>query len=289
MTSLPKSLARKVLPRSIWTKLRLARIRHGLDHYQARRVRHTFGGFPLEICLTDGMAEGWYDHDWPELAEIALLKRNRLRPGARVFDLGAHQCVVPLMLAKIVGSAGQVVAVEANPHNAAAGRRNRDLNEATQLEIVEAAAAEKSGSLLFNEGLNGCVDDGSGDWGKRSVPCVSIDDLAVQYGVPDVLFIDVEGFEVKVLQGAGQTLRHLPDCFIEVHAGCGLEKYGFSTESVFSYFAPEDYRLFVAEQEWGKFQPFQPGSSPPKTRFFLVALSVRNDELFKNNPSPAAR
>jgi hypothetical protein len=40
--------------------------------------------------------------------------------------------------------------------------------------------------------------------------------------VPDILFIDVEGFEVHALKGATHTLQGRPDCFIEVHVGCGL-------------------------------------------------------------------
>ena len=60
------------------------------------------------------MGAGWYDHDWPELPEIALLKQHGLRPGARVFDIGAHQGVVALMLSKTVGPEGFVLAVEAS-------------------------------------------------------------------------------------------------------------------------------------------------------------------------------
>ena len=218
------------------------------------------------------MAQGWYDHDWGPMAEIELLRRYRLRPGARVFDLGAHQCVVALMLAKIVGPTGQVVAVEANPHNAEIGRRNRDLNGAYNLEIVEAAAAERSGTLTFNLGLDGQVDDGSGEWGTCVVPSLSVDDLAARYGVPDLLFIDVEGFEANVLQGAGQTLRHRPDCFIEVHVGCGLEKFGASPESVRWFFLGKDYRLFVAGQDESGFRALEARAELPTERFFLIAI-----------------
>src|SRR6266567_1987426 len=99
MNSLPKALAKSLLPQSVWTRLRLARIHYGIRRYETHRVRHMYGGFALDLCLADPMAQGWYDHDWDELPEIALLKHSRLRPGARVFDLGAHQCVVALMLA----------------------------------------------------------------------------------------------------------------------------------------------------------------------------------------------
>jgi FkbM family methyltransferase len=273
MTSQIKSLAKRILPQTLWNRLRVARIRYGVEHYNPRIVRHTYRGFPLEVYLADPMAEGWYDHDWPRMPEIEMMERYRLRPGARIFDLGAHQCVVALVLSKVVGPAGQVVAVEANPHNVAVARRNREENGASWMEIVEAAVAEKSGSVTFNLALNGRVDEGRGEWGTRTVNSVSIDDLADRYGVPDVLYIDIEGFEAKALEGAANTLRHHPDCFIEVHAGKGLERYGYSAQSVLSFFPREDYRLFVAGQTESDFHVLEDYACAPRERFFLIAAS----------------
>ncbi len=62
------------------------------------------------------MAEGWYDHDWVDVMnEITLLRKSRLKVGARVFDIGAHQAVVALLLSRTVGPTGEVIAVEADP------------------------------------------------------------------------------------------------------------------------------------------------------------------------------
>ena len=44
-------------------------------------------------------------------------------------------------------------------------------------------------------GLNGQVDDGSRGWGRVEVPATTIDALSQAHGYPDVLFVDVEGFE----------------------------------------------------------------------------------------------
>lgn len=283
MSSALKDLIRNLLPQAVVFKLQRTRFRFlRTKSYKSRSryVKHTYGGFPLKIHLTDPMAEAWYDRDLPELKEIALLRCGRLRPGAKVFDLGAHQGVFALMMARIVGAEGMVVAVEANWHNAAIARENRDLNEAMQLVVVEAAAAERSGTLFFNGEPNGSVELGTEKWGRWPVPCLCVDDLTLRYGVPDVLFIDVEGFEAKVLEGATGTIKHRPDCFVEVHVGCGLESYGFSAKSVVSFFRAADYRLFVAEQDEQSFaKPFralEPGAALPDERFFLVALSSRH-------------
>ena len=49
--------------------------------------------------------------------ELSFLAQHRLRPGATVFDCGAHQCVIAMVMAKFVGATGKVIAVEASPLN----------------------------------------------------------------------------------------------------------------------------------------------------------------------------
>ena len=265
-----KRVLKSILPKPLWNRLRVLRMSYTRASYRRRRVQHNYGGFPLELELVDPMGAGWYDHDWPELREIALLKQYGLRPGARVFDIGAHQAVVALMLAKTVGPNGFVLAVEASPENYEAGERNRHLNGVTNCQILHAAGAARSGTLVFNRGTNGQVDDGNGEWGQIEVKAFSVDDLAAMHGVPDVLFIDVEGFECELLQGAQKTLASRPNCFIEVHVGAGLEKFGGSVQKLLSLL-PAEYCFWVAPPE-NAFIPFADDSPVVRERFFLVAI-----------------
>jgi FkbM family methyltransferase len=263
------------------------RMRRVLATYQRRRVRHNYGGFDLEVELVDPMGEGWYDHDHSELAEIALLKQHGLRPGVRVFDIGAHQCVVAMMLAKTVGPQGFVLAVEASPVNCEAGERNRELNGLENLKILHAAGAAQSGTLVFNRGTNGQVDDGSGEWGQIEVNSYSVDDLAARFGQPDVLFIDVEGFECELLRGAKNTLARGPDCFVEVHVNAGLEKFGGSVSQVLSLFPP-GYAFFASVPE-GSFLPLREDSGVLRDRFFLVAIAPHESKDSGHPVSTAGR
>ena len=268
-----KEVIKTVLPKPLWNRLRMLRRDYTLANYKHRRVRHNYGGYDLEVELIDPMGAGWYDHDWPEPPEIALLKQNGLKPGARVFDIGAHQCVVAMMLSKTVGPEGFVLAVEASRENWQAGEQNRKLNGIENCKILHAAGAAQSGTLVFNRGTNGQVDDGTGEWGQIEVEAYSVDDLANRFGAPDVLFIDVEGFECELLRGAQKTLGNRPDCFVEVHVKAGLEKFGGSVAQVLKLF-PAGYKFFAAAPD-KSFAVLQPDSALLLDRFFLVAIAEK--------------
>jgi FkbM family methyltransferase len=267
-----KQVARGVLPEPVWTRLRLLRLRRSVTGYSPRQVRHVYGGHELQVLLKDPMAAGWYDQDWPLPSEIELMRRGQLRKGATIFDVGAHQGVVAMMLAREAGQTGRVVAVEASGHNAAMLRANRDLNAIGNLWVEHAAISDSPGVLTFNEGLNGQVDDGSGSWGRVEVRATTIDALTEVYGPPDVLFIDVEGFECHALRGARDTLLRRPDCFIEVHVNHGLETFGGSLEEVTAPFR-EGFTLYMHSDAEPAPQPFDPDAALTRDRFFLTALA----------------
>ena len=134
-------------------------------------MEHRYGDVSLKVWITDPVAEEWYDHDWNELEEISLLKRHAalvgggLRPGARVFDLGAHQGVVAVILEAAVAPGGNVVAVEARQENVEVGRAILKENGYSNVDFIYGAAGAKPGVIYFNENFNGQVD-----WGRLPRP-----------------------------------------------------------------------------------------------------------------------
>ena len=263
------------LPTSMAGRLRAWKANNLIQTYRARVVEHQFGSSRLQVYLSDPLAEGWYDRDWPELPELELLKKHQLQPGARVFDVGAHQGIVAAMLAQVVGATGLVVAVEASPHNCMAARENRRLNNLDQIEIVQAAVADRPGTLQFNAGLNGQIDDGSGAGGRISVEAVTLDGLAEKYGLPQVVFMDIEGAECLALAGASRVLASTADFFVEVHVGCGLEKLSGSLPALLSHFPTTHFDLLVRSEADTHFRPLLADDPLTLDRFFLVALSKR--------------
>jgi FkbM family methyltransferase len=265
-----KDVIRSVTPNFIWEKLRQQKISRSVNQYQRRVVDRNYCGHQLKVLIADGLGEGWYDKDWAPLEELELLASGKLRLGATVFDLGAHQGVVAMLMAKTVGPTGRVIAVEGMKHNCDVARENMRLNCISNVTIHNAVIADRDGHVRFFDGLNGSVaTEGVG----QMVEAVTIDSLAIKYGEPDVVFIDIEGYEQKALEGATECLLSSSDWFVEAHVGCGLEKYGGSAQGILEYFPESKYQSFIwnlnTEQ---KPEPLTNDSPVFSKRFALVAL-----------------
>jgi len=263
-------LLRGALPSGVYGRLGLARDAVDRARFRPYVATHVYGRRMLSVHVTDAMAQGWYDRDWPLPAEIGLLaERGRLREGALVFELGAHQGVVAMMLGDRVGPEGSVVAVEAALHNAEVARRNLALNGVTQVVVVHAAGADVPGTVRFAPRLNGHV--AAAGEASVEVRALTVDELTTGHGVPQVLFVDVEGYELHVLRGARHTLEsHHPDLFIEVHSGLGLERFGTADDLL--ALIPSGYEILVAPPEHGSFLPLAIARDVLRGRARLVAL-----------------
>jgi FkbM family methyltransferase len=269
--SLPSTI-KALLPEKVVQGVRHYLLQRKLDSFKKRVVEHAYLGYPLKISIQDHVAEEWYDVLWGDgsMAEIAFLQKGQLKAGARVFDLGAHQGVVAMILARMVGDAGFVVAVEGTKHNADVAEENRRLNDMANLAVKHAVAAEKPGmKMSFSATLNGAVGD---NLLPVEVTSVSIDSLAEEFGVPNVVFVDVEGYECQVLDGGKKALDACADFFVEVHANLGLERHG-SVQKVLSYFDESRYNLYWSAGEGCEYQPLTDRATAPSERFFLVAFA----------------
>jgi len=251
-----------------------------LARYEPRVVTRTYAGLTLHIAIEDPVAEGWYDKDWPVMPEIAFLRGRGLEHGATVFDIGAHQGVVAMILANEVGP-GKVIAIEAVGHNARLAELNRELNRVGNVAITNAAISDHNGETYVPTWeLNAHVSTAPGA-GLTAVPSVTIDTLAERHGAPAVVFVDVEGFEFRALRGAQTVLTQIrPTWLVEVHVGVGLEDSGSSAAEVLTAFADARYMTYGAPVDAS--QPFVPvtaGTAVSRSHFFLAAVpEERADE-----------
>jgi FkbM family methyltransferase len=234
-------------------------------------VEHRYGGHRFKIHINDPVAKMWYDRDWSRPAELDVLAAHGLQKGALVFDLGAHQNVIAMMLAKDVTDTGKIIAVEGAKHNVSVGAANASLNRIGNITTVHAVVSGKPEKIGFTQSFNGEVTNNAGG----DLSSVTIDSLAEKYGNPAVVFMDIEGYELAALEGASEVLRRRATTWlIEIHGDQTLAKYGGCNRNVIDRFA-SGYVFQYRITEEGDFFPFPDADLTPKTRFWLLAAPDR--------------
>jgi FkbM family methyltransferase len=142
-----------------------------------------------------------------------------LEPGFVCYDLGASIGYLSLLMAR---RARHVYAFEPAPHAAVEIRRNMEVNGFSHFTIVESPVSDSIRSVKF--GLTD-VAFGSGiahaetRWPTIELTTVTLDGFAMTNDYPDLIKIDVEGEEARVLRGASGILtRCKPRLLVELHS-----------------------------------------------------------------------
>ncbi|MBK1836866.1 FkbM family methyltransferase [Azospirillum sp. YIM B02556] len=154
--------------------------------------------------------------------EVALF-RQCVRAGDRVIDVGANIGAHTVALARLVGPAGRVLALEPIDANHRLLCGNLALNGLDWADGLLAAAGAADGMLQ----LAAVAMDEDGNYGAlslealagdRPVPVHRLDRLAGEGGAGRIrlIKIDVEGMEAEVLEGArGLIARDRPVLYVE--------------------------------------------------------------------------
>jgi FkbM family methyltransferase len=222
------------------------------------------------MTINDRVASEWYDRDWALPPEIEFLSQVRVPRGGCVFDLGAHQCLIAMLLGQEIVPEGTVLAVEANRHNVEMARRNLDLNGVDNVDVLHALVSSKVGKaraeLTFNSHAKGGINGVAGD----IVDALSIDELSQLKGFPDLVYMDIEGFEIEALKGASQTLTRWCHWFVELHGDDVLARYGATNADILSYFDFQDFARYLCLPPDDKFRPVTEREPLPTARCFMI-------------------
>lgn len=152
-------------------------------------------------------------------ARMGAFYSQFFQPGARVFDVGANQGEYSEVFAS---EGARVLAIEPNTAYSA---RLGALAKMFGIEPVFFAIGAEPGEALLNvcsAPVYSTLVDPHADWIESSpdyedvrwthtlaVPVTTLDQLAREYGEPDFVKIDVEGFEINVLHGMSFRPRYL--------------------------------------------------------------------------------
>lgn len=142
-----------------------------------------------------------------------------IKPGSVVYDVGAHVGWYTLLAAVVVGDTGKVFAFEPAPLNMQYLREHLRINTISNVTAVEAAVANDVGFTRFDGEPSGYMGR-LAEQGNQQVAVTTLDELTQgrQAPHPHVMKIDVEGAELRVLEGAEKTLNTThPTIFLATH------------------------------------------------------------------------
>jgi FkbM family methyltransferase len=142
-----------------------------------------------------------------EPLETALV-REHVKPGDAVLDIGANIGYFTLLMARLVGEEGSVIAVEPDADNCRLLAKNIEANGYRNVRVVQKAVAGSSGHVtLFRSLRSGAQHSIGGDGEPVEVPAIALDDLAAAHGRPvGFMKIDIEGAEMIALRGGSALL-----------------------------------------------------------------------------------
>lgn len=204
------------------------------------------GGRGLECRLPEGecvrIAPAYRYVSWNPNEYRAF--KEALGPGKIAFDIGANVGCYSMLFGQWVGEGGKVFAFEPSPATFEGLEQHITLNRlGAVVRTVQAAVSDSSATadflMLDNQGTSRLAS-GSGTAGPGQVvrvPTVTVDEFCEREDVsPDLIKVDVEGFELSVLQGARETIRRAGErlsLFVEMHPTIWAEM-GMSKDDLIS-------------------------------------------------------
>lgn len=178
--------------------------------------------------------------------EVIGIWESFLHSHFTVLDIGANAGYYSLIASK---KAKQVYAFEPSPLMREQLEKNITLNGIRNISIEPYAVSNQNGSTTLylssndNSGMTGMQPAENFSGATEIVNTIRIDEWILTKDSPtiDVIKIDVEGAEMKVLEGMkGLLEKDHPDIFIEIIPSL-LEKYGHAAEDIFTYLDMLDY------------------------------------------------
>jgi len=258
-------------------------------HYSLRHraiawiSRHLFDRFTYTVRhgLIRGMRRrgglGWTP--WGASTKEESFWRDRPISGLVVYDVGAFHGILTLFFAS---RCAQVVAYEPNRANHARLNANIALNKLANVRVRKFAVGCQGGwgTLVYDPSMAGggsVQANAAGTVSERvEITTLDRDIAAASLPPPDLIKIDVEGWELEALQGARGTLAaHHPALFLEMHGETMREKQ-LKASAIVAFLCDAGYTDIVHVESG---VTIQPGNEMVAAEGHLYCLCPTNTSL----------
>ncbi len=176
--------------------------------------------------------------------EVRMLE-SLASPGITAIDVGANKGLTTVAMARKIGHDGHVYAFEPVPEYYRRLRGNLSRNNVKNVETHRLALGDRTGSVNYykDNGGSGIVLQKEAE--QISVEMRLLDAFAdeEELGSVDLVSMDCEGSELKVLKGGERTLTAGPiTLFFEIHREL-LGALGQSLDQILEWLRRRDFRL----------------------------------------------
>lgn len=210
-------------------------------------VRGKLHGYEMSLDIGRWSNRATYFLDRYYDLPTQLLLQKLLRPGMVFIDVGANEGMMTLCARALVGEHGRIFAFEPNPAPRSILAANLERNSIENVLVFDCGLSDASGHLKLTVPT---ANWGEGSFGRPSydsrsvhiVECtVCVGDELLQLEQPNVIKVDVEGFELRVLKGLTKVLQSARPVVITELVEQHLKGAGASARSLVDFMRRLDY------------------------------------------------
>lgn len=209
-----------------------------------------YSGVKIEIDLSDFI--GFYlfvkgsfeEHNLEATLNYGIKDKTIIDIGANIGSFGFN----------LAHEAKHIVMIEASPFLCEKLNATAQHNELKNITIVNKAVSDKTGQTLQlfqgirTKGDNSLIQGSANTAEFEPVTTETLDDIVDRLGIiPDFIKIDVEGFELKLLKGAINTISKFRPAILMEWNGRLIHKQGLSLTDFF-IFSDQNYKAHIIQK-----------------------------------------
>lgn len=185
-----------------------------------------------DSCIAENAVLHYARQGLPCEPETCFVMLRALKEGDCAVDAGANIGFFTLLMSKLVGETGQVLAFEPGPNNIGKLYTNLALNGCRNVKVVEKPLWSSEAKVNLFSYADGGTDSlwPLHDNDKSEQLAATTLDLGC-LRAPKLIKLDIEGAEVRALRGAWATLKNHPIIVTEMNE-IALERAGTSFEEL---------------------------------------------------------
>ena len=159
------------------------------------------------------------------------------------YDIGANIGTYSILAGGCTKA--KCISIEPVPETFNLLEQNILINRITNCKLLNIGVAKNKTVLNFTSQL-GVINHVSFENTKNTlkINVSPLDDVTKKYGIPDVVKIDVEGFETEVINGGLNTLRNIKVNVLLIELRNHGKRYGFNEKKLFDSILALDFNAY---------------------------------------------